>query len=52
MKDLKEALTKVEWPNSTEVSGKFALVIIILISLIIFIAAIDGLLGYLLGYIY
>lgn len=52
MQGLKEALSKVEWPTSSEVSERFVLVIIVLIALVIMIAAMDGLLGYLLGYIY
>ncbi len=52
MQGLREALSKVEWPTSDEVSGRFALVIIVLIVLMAIIASVDGLLGYLLGYIY
>ncbi len=52
MQGLREALTKVEWPTSNEVSGRFGLVIMVLVILVLLIAGIDGLLGYLLGYIY
>lgn len=52
MQGLREALSKVEWPTSDEVSGRFVLVIIVLIALVAIIASVDGLLGYLLGYIY
>lgn len=52
MDGLREALNKVEWPTSDEVSGRFVLVIVVLIVLVAIIASIDGLLGYLLGYIY
>lgn len=52
MQELREALNKVEWPTGTEVSGKFVLVMIVIIALIAIIAMSDGLLGYLLGFIY
>lgn len=52
MQGLQEALKKVEWPNTQEVSGRFALVLIVLLVLVLLIASIDGLLGYLLGFIY
>lgn len=52
MQGLKEALSKVEWPTSSEVSSRFGLVILVLVCLIFIIAAVDGLLGYLLGFIY
>lgn len=52
MQGLREALTKVEWPTGVEVSGRFALVIVVIIALVAIIATTDGLLGYLLGFIY
>lgn len=52
MLELRESLKKVEWPTSIEVSGRFALVIIVIIALVAIIATADGLLGYLLGFIY
>lgn len=52
MQSMMEALRKVEWPTSSEVSSRFVLVIIVIIVLLAVIAACDGLLGYLLGFIY
>lgn len=52
MQGLKEALNKVEWPTNEEVLNRFVLVIIVLLVLLVIIASIDGLLGYLLGFIY
>lgn len=52
MQELKESLRKVEWPTSEEVAGRFGLVLIVLLTLIVIIAAVDGIWGYLLGYIY
>ncbi len=52
MSQLTKAIRKVEWPTSEEVAGRFGLVLIVLITLLVLISAIDGVLGYLLGYIY
>lgn len=52
MRELTKALKKVEWPQGDEVSGKFLLVLIVLLALLAIIASIDGLLGYLLGFMY
>ncbi|WOO88095.1 preprotein translocase subunit SecE [Mollicutes bacterium LVI A0039] len=52
MQGLIKALNKVEWPTSSEVSGRFALVLLVLVALVAIIASADGILGYLLGQIY
>ncbi len=49
---LTKSLSQVEWPTNGEVAGRFGLVIVVLITLIVVIAVVDGLLGYLLGFIY
>lgn len=52
MNGFRDALNNVEWPSGDEVMKKFALVIIVLLLFLAFIAAVDGILGYLLGFIY
>ncbi len=52
MQEYKKALQAVHWPTSEEVTKKFGLVLIVLLTLLIIIGAIDGIIGYLLGYIY
>ncbi len=49
---MKEAFKNIDWPTSEEVMKKLGLVLLVMIVLILVIAGLDGLFGYLLGYIY
>lgn len=49
---MREALKKIEWPSNEEVMSRFGLVLSVILVLLIIIAVVDGVFGYLIGLIY
>lgn len=49
---MRDALKKIEWPGNTEVMSRFGLVLSVLLALLVILAVVDGVFGYVLGLIY